>query len=168
MSLHCWVVFSVGWRSKEWMSGHAVVCLLEQGMVKSFVLCCFVLCCCVWVRMSFLSFFPFIFSMCMSHSCLTLDNEWGWGPHIMYPGLRSHSGPHHSRQFCLMCMQGKYQERERFCCTPSSGTPLLHLFYKAFLLSTTLCPHKLLLCELSHLNAYANFQTLFLGNNYPQ
>lgn len=55
------------------------------------------------------------------------DNEWGWDPYIMEPGLGSHTGPHHSRQFCLMCMQGRYQGRD-------TGSHLLHLFCKVFLL----------------------------------
>lgn len=129
-------------------------------MVKSFVLCCEVLLCETENVL-----FPFFLSMCMSHSCL---DPWQWVRLEAGPG--SHTGPHHSRQFCLMCMQGKYQERERFCYTPTSGTHLLHLYHKAFLLSTILCPHKLLPSELSHLNA--NFQTITiqfhnrLGHSY--
>lgn len=102
MSLHCWVVCSVGWmwRWKEWLSAHAVL----EGMVMV----------CEWECL------PSGFSMCMSHSCRDPVKMSEDGA---LTGLGSHTEPHHSPQFCLMCMQGWYQERERFCYPPQLWAP---------------------------------------------
>lgn len=53
--------------------------------------------------------------MCMLHSCPKPVKMSEVGTLYIMEAGRSHPGPHHSRQFCLMCMQGRYQERERLC-----------------------------------------------------
>lgn len=106
MSLHCWVVCSVGWmwRWKEWLSAHAVL----EGMVL-----CEWECLCVLVQ-----------HVHVTHSCRVPVTMSEVGALTLWkPGLGSHTGPHHSRQFCLMCMQGRYQERERLCYPPQLWAP---------------------------------------------
>ena len=60
---------------------------------------------------------------CACHMLVTICVNMSevWGPHIMGAG-GSHSGPHHSHQFCLMFMQCRHHERERLFELPAIGS----------------------------------------------
>lgn len=72
--------------------------------------------------------------MCMLHSCPNPVKMSEVGTLYIMEAGRSHPGPHHSRQFCLMCMQGRYQERERFCLALSAPGSIQFIYFIKFFL----------------------------------